>query len=148
MSKSVVVRGVRHTPVSDFSADPVAWSQWAEQTYAGAHVLLNQGDPFLWFSAACLGQQALEMFLKAALIQTGRRVVKDDVWGHDLVALAHELEKTGVVFPMGLLDDLQKFNDLFQELRYPHPAIKVPDLSLMEGELLDALVLTLRTFAN
>jgi HEPN domain-containing protein len=148
MGKPIVVKGPGHTPASDFSADPAAWAQWAEQTYAGAHVLFNYGDPFLWFSAACLGQQALEMFLKAALIQTGRRVAKDDVWGHDLVFLAHELEKTGVVFPQGFLDDLQKFNDLFKELRYPHPAIKVPDLSLMEGELLDTLVPTLRTFAN
>jgi HEPN domain-containing protein len=88
------------------------------------------------------------MFLKAALIKTGRRIDKADVWGHDLVALARELEKTGVTFPLGFLDDLQRFNDLFEELRYPHAAVKVQDLGSMEGKLLDALVLTLQPLAS
>jgi HEPN domain-containing protein len=137
-----------HTSVSDFSWDAVTWLQWAKQTHAGAHVLFNEGNPFLWFPAAILGHQALEMFLKAALIKTGRRVEKSDVWGHNLVTLAHDLEKTGVALPLGLLDDLQKFNDFFDELRYPHPAIRVQDLSSLEGELLDSLVLRLRPFAE
>jgi HEPN domain-containing protein len=112
MGKMVVVKGTGHTPVSDFSADAVTWCQWAEQTYAGAHHLFNDGNTFFWFSVATLGHQALETFLKAALIKTGRRIDKADVWGHDLVALARELEKTGVTFPLGFLDDLQRFNDL------------------------------------
>ncbi len=146
-------RRIRNAPpkgrkaASDFSADAPTWLQWAEQTYAGAHVLFNQGNPFLWFPAAILGHQALEMFLKAALIKRGRRVIKRDVWGHNLVDLACELARTGVVFPFGLLRDLQKFNDFFEELRYPHPAIRVQELGAMEGELLDALALMLRRLA-
>jgi len=59
------------------------------------------------------------------------------------------LEKTGVGLPLGLLDDLQKFiNDFFDELRYPHPARRVQDLSSLEGELLDSLVLRLHPFAE
>jgi hypothetical protein len=88
------------------------------------------------------------MFLKAALIRRGRRIGKGDVWGHDLVVLGRELEEAGVTFPLGLPDDLRKFNDFFEELRYPHPAIKVQDLGSMEGELLDALVLVLRPLAE
>jgi HEPN domain-containing protein len=148
MGKMVVAQATGHTPISDFSADALTWLQWAEQTYAGAHVLFNDGNPFLWFSAATLGHQALETFLKAALIKTGRRIDKSDVWGHDLVGLARELEMTGVAFPLRFLDDLQRFNDFFEELRYPHPAVKVQDLGAMEGELLDALVLTLRPLAK
>jgi HEPN domain-containing protein len=137
-----------HTAVSDFSADAPTWLQWAEQTYAGAHILFNDGNPFLWFPAAFLGHQALEMFLKAALIKQGRRVIKGDVWGHNLVDLASELGKTGAVFPFGFLADLQRFNDCFDELRYPHPAIKVQELGAIEGELLDALVQILRPLAE
>jgi len=88
------------------------------------------------------------MFLKAALIKRGRRAVKGDAWGHNLVDLASDLAKAGVVFPDGLLADLQKFNDFFEELRYPRPAIKVQELGAMEGELLDALVLILRPLAE
>jgi HEPN domain-containing protein len=52
----------------------------------------------LWFPAAFLGHQALEMFLKAALIKRGRRVVKGDVWGHNLVDLGSDLAKAGVEY--------------------------------------------------
>jgi HEPN domain-containing protein len=133
-----------HTPDSDFPADAETWLQWAEQTYAGAHVLFNNGNPIVWFPAAILGHQALEMFLKAALIKQGRRVVNGDVWGHNLVDLASELANTGFNFPSGFVEDLQTFNDFFEELRYPHPARKVQELGSMEGVLLDYLVKGLR----
>jgi len=93
-------------------------------------------------------EEARREWKQAALIKTGRRVEKSDVWGHNLVTLAHDLEKTGVGLPLGLLDDLQKFNDFFDELRYPHPARRVQDLSSLEGELLDSLVLRLHPFAE
>lgn len=137
--RMVVVRSAC-TTFSDYSADADTWLQWAEQTYTGSRVLFNEGNPFLWFSAALLGHQALEMFLKAALIKRGRRVAKDDVWGHDLVSLARELESSGIDFSLWLLNDLQKFNDFFEELRYPQPAANVLELGSEEGELLDALV--------
>jgi HEPN domain-containing protein len=131
-------------PDSAFSADAETWLQWAEQTYAGAHVLFNNGNPFLWFPAAFLGEQALEMFLKAALIKQGRQVFKGDGWGHNLADLASELAKTGFNFPPGFVDDLRTFNDFFEELRYPQPARKAQELGSMEGVLLDYLVKVLR----
>lgn len=134
-----------HRPDSDFSADVETWLQWAKQTHAGAYTLFNSGNPFLWFSAAFLGHQALEMFLKAALIKQGRRVDKEDVWGHNLVELATQLAQTGFDFPLGFDDDLQKFNDFFEELRYPHPARKVKELGSIEGDSLDYLVKVLKS---
>jgi HEPN domain-containing protein len=133
--------------VSDYSADATTWLQWADQTYAGASILFNPDNPFLWFSAACLGHQALEMYIKSALIRRGRRVVKGDVWGHDLVGLAGELAKSGAVFPYGLISSLQDFNDFFEELRYPHPVVKVQDLGATEVGRLRALVAILRPLA-
>jgi HEPN domain-containing protein len=133
-----------HTPDSDFSADAETWLQWAEQTYAGARVLFNNGNPSVWLPAAFLGHQALEMFLKAALIKQSRGAVKGDVWGHYLVDLVSELAKTGFNFPPGFVDDLQTFNNFFEELRFPGPARKVQELGSMEGVLLDYLVKVLR----
>jgi len=133
-----------HTPDSDFSANAETWLQWAEQTYAGARVLFNNGNPFLWFPAAFLGHQALEKFLKAALVKQGRSAVKGDVWGHKLVDLASELTKTGFNFPLGFVDDLQTFSDFFEDLRNPHPAKKVQELGSMKGVLIDYLVKVLR----
>jgi HEPN domain-containing protein len=143
----MVVRPTGHTPLSDFSADADTWLQWADQTHVASKVLFEHCNPFLWFAAAQLGHQALETYLKAALIRRGRRIANNDVWGHDLIELASELESKGTKFDLGFLDDLQKFNDLFRELRYPAPAVKILDLSMLEGELLDALVLTLRPLA-
>lgn len=139
---------VPHKSDSDFSADAEAWVQWAEQTYRGSHVLFNFGDPFLWFAAAFLGHQALEMFLKAALIRRGRRVAKGDIWGHNLLPFVRDLESAGIEFPMGITEDLDRFNAFFDELRYPHPAKKVLELGTMEGELLDSLVLVLRPLSK
>jgi HEPN domain-containing protein len=130
--------------MSEFSADAETWLQWAEQSYAGAHLLFHNGNPILWFPAAFLGQQALEMFLKAALINQGRQVGKEDGWGHNLMDLATELAKTGFNFPAGFVEDLQTFNDFFEQLRFPHPARKVPELGPMEGVLLTYLVKILR----
>jgi HEPN domain-containing protein len=131
-------------PDSDFSADAETWLQWAEQSHAGAHALFNNGNSSLWFPAAILGHQALEMFLKAALIKQGRGVVRGDAWGHNLVDLASELAKTGFHFPSGFVDDLKTFNEFFEELRNPHPARKVQELGSMEGVLLDYLAKILK----
>jgi HEPN domain-containing protein len=133
-----------HNPDSDFSAGADTWLQWAEQTYAGAHVLFNNGNPSLWFPAAFLGHQALEMFLKAALIKQGQRVAKGDAWGRSLVDFTSDLAKAGFNFPPGFVDDLQTFNDFFEKLRNPNPARKVQELGSMEGVLLDYLVKVLR----
>lgn len=130
--------------MSDFSTNAETWLQWAEQTYAGAHLLFNNGNPLLGLPAAFLGHQALEMFLKAALIKQDRRVVNEDVWNHNLVDLASELVKTGFNFPAGFVEDLLTFNDFFEELRCPSPARKVQELGPMEGVLLTYLVKILR----
>jgi HEPN domain-containing protein len=139
-----IVNTEPHPPHSNFSAEAETWLKWAEQTYAGAHLLFNYGNPFLLFSAALLGNQALEMFLKAALIKRGQHVVKRDIWGQSLVDLASELAKTGFNFPPGFVEDLRTFNGFFEELRDPHPARKVQEIGSMEGVLLDYLVKVLR----
>ena len=84
------------------------------------------------------------MFLKAALIKQGQRVIRGDVGARNLVDLASELEKTGFNFPPGFVDDLQTFNNFYEGLKYPHPTKKVQELGSMEGVLLDYLVKVLR----
>ncbi len=86
-----LVRG-ESARVWDYTSDAHSWHQWAEATYRAADVLFNHGDPFLWFGAAVLGHQSVEMFLKAILIGTGRRVIKGDVWGHDLLDLMKQVQ--------------------------------------------------------
>jgi HEPN domain-containing protein len=135
---------IHGSKMSDFSADAETWLQWAEQSYAGAHLLFHNGNPILWFPAAFLGQQALEMFLKAALIKQDSRAAKADMRGHNLIDLASELAKTGFNFPAGFIEDLQTFNEFFEQLRFPNPARKVQELGPMEGVLLAYLVKILR----
>lgn len=143
-NKASCLNEIHGSKMSDFSADAETWLQWAEQTYAGAHLLFHNGNPLLWFPAAFLGQQALEMFLKAAMMKQGRRVILGDEWGHNHIDLASELAKTGFNFPAGFVEDLQTFNEFFEQLRFPNPARKVHELGPMEGVLLTYLVKILR----
>jgi HEPN domain-containing protein len=133
---------------SGYSSDADTWLNWAEATYAGAQTIFLSDNALAWFPAAILGHQALEMFLKAALIRKGRRVTKTDVWGHDLCALARELVNQGVVLTPQFMLELQKFTDYFNELRYPAKLKNVSGLGQQEGFLPEALVQVLRPHAT
>jgi HEPN domain-containing protein len=134
--------------VSDYSSDADTWLNWAEATYSGAQTLFLTDNVLVWFPAAILGHQALEMFLKAALIRKGRRIVKKEVWGHDLRGLAGELVDHGVSFTSQFMSELQKFTDYFNELRYPAKLQNVSGLGQEESLLLEALVGILRPYAR
>lgn len=131
-----------------YSTDAETWLQWADHTHAGARTLFESDNPVLWFSAAILGHQALEMYLKAALIRQGHRVGCEDVWGHDLVELARRLQAKVSSFPARLMPDLQVFTHYFNELRYPAELLNVAGLSQEEGAILENLVQSLRPFAE
>lgn len=84
------------------------WRDAGFHNYRASIALFESGDPFLWLTAAVLGHHALEMLLKAILIQEGMTVfdkasVKDldpalglkktdCAWGHNLVELARKVE--------------------------------------------------------
>jgi HEPN domain-containing protein len=131
---------------SDYSSDADTWLDWAEATYAGAQTLFLSDNALVWFPAALLGHQALEMFLKAALIREGHRIVKSDVWGHDLCGLARELQHHGVTQDSEFMQKLQIFTDFFNELRYPASLKKVEGLGQHHGLLLGVLVKILRPY--
>jgi HEPN domain-containing protein len=129
---------------SNYSSDADSWLNWAEATYAGAQTLFLSDNALVWFPAAILGQQAMEMFLKAALIRKGHRVVREDIWGHDLCALARKLINHGLVFAPEFMLELQKFTDYFNEFRYPASLKNVMGLGQDEGVLLQHLVQVVR----
>lgn len=133
---------------SDYSSDADTWLNWAEVTYAGAQTLFLSDNALVWFPAAILGQQALEMFLKAALIRKGHRVVRGDVWDHDLCALAMKLISHGVVLTPEFMSELQKFTDYFNELRYPASLQNVMGLGQEDGALLEHLAQVVRLYAK
>jgi HEPN domain-containing protein len=118
LSRGKLVRG-ESARVWDYTSDAHSWHQWAEATYRAADVLFNNGDPFLWFGAAVLGHQSVEMFLKAILIGKGHRVIKCDVWGHDLLDLMKQVEQSSIHLPPEFEEDFRVFNSFFNELRYP-----------------------------
>ncbi len=100
-----------------------------------------------WFPASVLGHQALEMFLKAALIRKGHRLAKADVWGHNLCVLAQKLIDHGALCTPEFMQELQKFTDFFNELRYPASLKNVEGLGQEHGIFLEALVQVLRPHA-
>ena len=142
-----LVRG-EYARVWDYTSDAHSWHQWAEHTYRAADVLFNHGDPFLWFGAAVLGHQSVEMFLKAILIGKGRRVIKGDVWGHDLLDLMKQVKQSGISLPPEFEEDFRVFNSFFNELRYPSALKEVSGLGEEEAWRLERIVLVLRPLAE
>jgi HEPN domain-containing protein len=110
-------------------------------------VLFTQGNPFLWFGAAVLGHQSVEMFLKAILIGRGHRVMKGDVWGHDLLDLMKQVEQSGIRLPPEFEEDFRVFNSFFNELRYPSALREVSGLGEEEALRLEHIVQVLRPLA-
>lgn len=139
--------------VDNSPRDDKAWLEWADQTCAGARRLWYDSDTNLWFPAAVLAHQALEMYLKAALIRKGHRVEKGDVWGHDLIELSGKLSSEVTASEadfdsVELCDGLGLFTSYFNELRYPGEIIYVRRLGEEERKLLEELVETLRPLAG
>ncbi len=147
LSQGKLVRG-ESARVWDYTSDAHSWHQWAEATCRAADVLFNHGDPFLWFGAAVLGHQSVEMFLKAILIGKGRRVIKGDVWGHDLLDLMKQVQDAGISLPPEFEEDFRMFNSFFNELRYPSALKEVSGLGEEEAWRLERIVLVLRPLAE
>ena len=95
-----------------------------------------------------LGHQSVEMFLKAILIGKGRRVIKGDVWGHDLLDLMAQVEQSGIRLPPEFKEDFRVFNSFFNELRYPSALKEVSGLGEEEAWRLERIVLVLRPLAE
>ena len=95
-----------------------------------------------------LGHQSVEMFLKAILIGKGRRVMKGDVWGHDLLDLMKQVEQSGISLPPEIEEDFRVFNSFFNELRYPSVLKEVSGLGEEEAWRLERIVLVLRPLVD
>jgi HEPN domain-containing protein len=145
----LIVRTKQRNTVPDkYAKDADTWWIWGENTYAGAYELFHPKKPGLWFSAAVLGHQALEMLLKAALIRKGHSVIQGDVWGHNLTKLAKLMASETAGFPPDIVANVGIFSDLFNELRYPKKLKKVKGLGEQEGKLLTTIVRVLRPYAK
>jgi HEPN domain-containing protein len=129
-------------------SDAQAWFNWSEMSYFSAQTLFGDGNPFLWFGAACLGHQAIEMYLKTILIGRGRRAVKGDAWGHSLFVLLRQVCDTGIIVPEHLVEDCNKFDAFFEELRYPARLNKVDGLGQEEQLRLKRVVDVLKPWAE
>jgi hypothetical protein len=113
------------------------WRQLAKVNHVAATALFGSGNPFLVFPAATLGHHAIEMYLKAALIQNGMTAFdpkklpqldpavglrrEDCVWGHNLVRLAEELARRRPEF------------DLSAEMDCPRIAIEEMPMRVFAG---------------
>jgi hypothetical protein len=131
-----------------YARDIRAWRDFAKLNYISAVTLFDTNNPFLFFAAATLGHQALEMYLKAALIQAGMTAFdpgklgaldpaiglrRDDcVWGHNLSTLPHKLAEKKSDF------------DLAETIVVPAVILKMP-MTLAEAfKLFDPFFFELR----
>jgi hypothetical protein len=103
-----------------------SWRDFAKMNHVSADQLFASGNPFMYLVAATLGHHALEMYLKAALINEGMTVfnprelkdldpsvglkAEDCVWGHTLVPLAEKLAEK------------RKELNLDEQIRDPRPS--------------------------
>jgi hypothetical protein len=87
-----------------YARDAPAWASWAKINFQASMVLFERGGPHHLFPAATLGHHALEMHLKAALINAGMTIFNpqnvrqidpaiglaeaDCAWGHVVGDLA------------------------------------------------------------
>lgn len=152
--------------IDEFATDAAEWVKAAMGTFKGAKLLFQTENPHLWFSAAILGHHALEMLLKAALIQEGFTVAKGKpqdglVWGHRTEELAQLLHSKRPEFSINIPDKweflfdcptyLARYDAFFDELRYPtSPLQRVETLGPGEHEieLLAELVRLILPFAS
>ena len=136
-------------PDDKYANNADAWLANGHIFSRAAKLLFEQNDPFLYFPAAMLGHQALEMLLKAALIRNGFTVAPEEVWGHKLVDLAKKLNVSGrVSLPDLFFEVAKKFDDFFSDLRYPQEIKKVEELGADDGWHLDWAVGVILPYAR
>jgi len=136
-------------PKDKYANNADAWLANGSIFSRASKVLFERGDPLLYFPAALLGQQALEMLLKAALIRNGSVIAREDVWGHKLVDLAEKLIASGQIsLPDLFFEVAKKFDDFFSELRYPQEIKKVEGLGTDDGWHLDWAVGVILPYAR
>ncbi len=157
---------VAERKIDEFAANAAEWVNAAMGAFEAAKLLFYIENPRLWFSAAILGHHALEMLLKAALIQEGFTVAKGKpwdgfVWGHKTEELAQLLHTKRPEFSINIPDKwdflfdcptyLARYDAFFDELRYPtSPLQRVETLGpgAEEIELLAELVHLILPFAS
>lgn len=154
-----------------YARDAETWLTYGKVIYSAARVLFDgaHASPDLYFSAATLGHNSLEVLMKGILIQEGMvsfdpRLIKrltgaalqqqDCIWGHSLIKLAEELDqRTGLDLdeqmkyhdilrpsPFTVRQALELFDPFFEELRYPHALELVKDFGGGDECILDELV--------
>jgi HEPN domain-containing protein len=132
----------------DYSSNAHSWAHWAQRTYTASQALFAHDNPDMWFGAAVLAHQSVEMCLKAILVAKGRRVVKDDVWGHDLVQLLKQVQLCGINLPPEFEDDFRVFNGFFNELRYPSALRQVSEFGKEDSWRLSRIIKVLAPLAD
>ena len=158
-----------------YARDADAWLKHGQIIYTAARTLFDDGNVYLYFSAATLGHACLEVLMKGILIQEGmvsfdpkliKRLTgavlneKDCVWGHSLIQLAEDLERR-VGFdlseemevhnilhppPFTVRQALEYFEPFFEELRYPHSLERVKGFGGGDELILDELVARILSF--
>jgi len=120
-----------------YTTSPDTWCTHGEIFAQAANNLFTAGNPLLYFPAALLGHQALEMLLKAALLRRGCKI--SEAWGHNLVGLAERLTADGSISLHGRVFEVAKaFDAYFKELRYPQELQDVQELGDEAEHLEDA----------
>jgi hypothetical protein len=103
--------------VDKYANDAAAWLLSARVSYEASRRLFETEDLLMVFPAATLGHEAIEKYLKTALICTGATICNpvefkvlintgklkknDCAWGHDIVALGEMLAARRADFNLG-----------------------------------------------
>jgi HEPN domain-containing protein len=92
------------------------WRTEADRALRHAELAADDG---LHNWACFAAEQAAQLAVKALLHGVGR-----GPWGHDLVALGDELERSGLQMPQDVRDSLMRLGRHYMPARYPdaHPA--------------------------
>jgi hypothetical protein len=167
MSKTTV----QSVALDKYARDAETWLSYGNVVYSAARRLFDSGnsDPSLYFCAATLGHNCLEVLMKGILIQEGmvsfhpKRIKKltgtvlseqDCVWGHSLIDLGEELARRSKFdlveemkyhsiehpAPFTVRQGLELFDPFFEELRYPHGLERVKSFGGGDEHILDELV--------
>jgi hypothetical protein len=167
----MVKKTVHSVKLDKYARDAETWLTYGKIIHSAARVLFDAANtrPDLYFSAATLGHNCLEVLMKAILIQegmvsfdpkkinalTGVVLRKEDcVWGHSLIELAEELQRrtkfdldeemkySSIIHepPFSVRQGLDVFDPFFEELRYPHSLVRVTGFGGGDEHILDELV--------
>ncbi len=105
------------------TATVLDWVHLADQDYVSARALFLLDSPLFWLSAAVLGQQAVEKYLKAIFVSHGRRS-PGGKRGHGVEGMARQIMFTfkarkPPLFPERFFANLKRFETYYKKLRYP-----------------------------